>query len=162
MANLALGKLPLETVWARPEEATNGKIVGYTGDRGFADANFPATYTLDLENIIIIHTIRFLLYDGVNDPPRERTTDGRKYFYSLSLSNDNIKWDTYYTTGENGYNGWQVFEFAKNIKARFVRLNAKYNTRNAGFHIVEFEVYDFPPADLPSFPTIPIMKKFLI
>ncbi len=151
MGNKALNRKPLESEWARPEEATNGQVTGYTGEKGFADATYPATYTLDLEKVITLHTIRILLWDK----------DSRQYYYSLSISNDNETWDTYYNTIEHGFNGWQVFEFAKNIKARYIRLHGKYNTKNDGFHIVEFEVHDTKPTPLPA--TIQVTNhKFLL
>ena len=148
MANLALNRVPLESIWIRPEEATNGRTTNYNGDKGFSYAPFPATYTLDLGKDTPIHTIRFLLWDGINFPP-QRTSDTRQYFYSLSLSNDKETWDTYYSTTERGYNGWQVFELAKSIQARFVRIQAKYNTAGLDFHIVEFEVHDLKPGPIP-------------
>ncbi len=160
MANIALGKKPFESEWVRPEEATNGIVTGYTGEKGFSDAHFPATYTLDLGKSVTIHTIRFLLWDGTAGA-QGRPRDKRQYYYSLLLSKDNETWDTYYSTNEHGFNGWQVFEFAKNIEARFVRLHGKYNTKNNGFHIVEFEVHDsIPPALAP--PAQITNQKFLV
>src|ERR1700757_578333 len=161
MANLALNKVPLETVWLKPEEATNGRATNYTGDKGFSSALIPASYTLDLVKITPIHTIRFLLWDGINVPP-QKTIDNRQYFYSLLLSNDNETWDTYYTTNERGYNGWQVFEFAKNIQARFIRLQAKYNTAGLDFHIVEFEIHDLKPGPVAPNSASVNNKVFLI
>jgi hypothetical protein len=160
MANIALSKKPLESVWTRPEESTNGIVTGYTGDKGFSDADYPANYTIELGKMTTIHTIRFLLWDGINTHPVQ-TIDSRQYFYSLSISNDNETWDTYYNTTDQGFNGWQIFTFAKNIQARYVRLTGKYNTKNKGFHIVEFEVHDSAPPALPQNAHI-TNRKFLI
>ena len=137
MANVARGLKPLEKEWIRPEDATDSIVTGYDWKVGFAEGKHPITYTLDLGKPTSLRTIRFLLWDVKNT---------RQYYYSLSLSDDNETWNKYYETGEKGFNGWQVFFFPRAVKAKFVRLDCKFNTENDGFHIVEFEVHDSEPS----------------
>ena len=146
MANLALGKLPLVDSWTNAQEATNGTITGYTGDRGFAYSHFPSTYTLDLGDTHLVVIIRFLLWDNLGTPGTVRAK--RSYKYSLSTSVDLKNWELHYETLDKGSNGWQLFAFKKPISARYVRLHCIHNTANSEFHIIEFEVHD--SATIPS------------
>lgn len=158
MANIALGKLPIEKEsWRRPEIATDGVTKGYTGNDGFASAKYPCTYTLDFGEEKSIHTIRFLLWDGLGN--KNINPDSRKYTFSLSVSNDGNSYVELFSNNfQDGWNGWSVFEFNNISFARFVRLHCINNTRNAEFHIVEFEVYDERPPELESVNS----RKFII
>ena len=143
MPNIARGKTPIEDYWKRSELATDGTISGYTGFEGFAHANWPCTYTLDLENEYPIEIIRFLLWDNKGRPTNQEAT--REYFYSLSISTDGYGWQTYFTTGSEGFIGWQIFEFKHKPVARYIRLHCYHNTEKPDFHLVEFEVHDSSP-----------------
>lgn len=149
MSNLALNKLPLEKEWLRPEQATDGNSISYSGLDGFTEANFPCNYTIDLEKPLDISVIRFKLWDGLGGDPNI-TADGRQYRYRLFISRDNKNWQFVWGTNEKGFNGWQVFEFQKAQKARYVKLECIHNTVNKSFHIVEFEVHDIKPEELSS------------
>lgn len=141
MANLAYGLKPLED-WNRPEDATNGKVTEYTGNKGFAYNIWPCTYTLDLKGSEKVKFIRFLLWDGLG---RGNIRDNRRYQYILKSSTDGHNWFELFTTSNEGTNGWQVFKINKYIDARFVRLDAISNSSNGEFHIVEFEVHNEKP-----------------
>ncbi len=146
MANLALGKKPIEA-WKNPEQATNGKVTGYTGNHGFTYAEWPRSYTLDFEEDIPIRIIRFLLWDSLGVGKKR---SDRKYQYILKASLDSTEWVELYTTDEIGSNGWQSFEFSNPLFARFIKLEAISNTANRSFHIVEFEVHDDIPYKLDA------------
>jgi uncharacterized coiled-coil DUF342 family protein len=150
MANLASGLTPIEKdIWSNSSEATNGNISIYDGQNGFASAKNPNNYTLDLGKAQSIGIIRFLLWDGLGQP--DATRDARQYFYRLFTSEDGKKWEFIWGTGHEGFNGWQVFEFQHAQKARFVRLECLLNSNGKpNFHIVEFEVHDSQPEELPS------------
>ncbi len=123
MSNLALNKLPLENEWLRPEQATDGNSVSYSGNNGFTEANLPCNFTIDLEKPYDISVIRFKLWDGLGGDPNI-TPNGRQYRYRLFISKDNKNWQFVWGTNEKGFNGWQVFEFQKTQKARYVKLQA--------------------------------------
>lgn len=149
MGNLALNKIPIEKeTWNRPEIATNGNIVDYTGTEGFSWAIWPASYTIDFESEQRIRVIRFLLWDNLR---LRKEPDARKYKFSLSLSNDGKNFITIYSNqNEDGGNGWYSFRFLNDTYARYVRLTGHHNTANGEFHIVEFEVYDTEPTKIQS------------
>lgn len=147
MANLALEKLPIEKdVWKNPEAATDGNTTNYDGHEhyGFAAANWPCSYTLDLGAEQKIFAIRILLFDNLGKP--NNPLSDRKYKFSLSLSGDGI---TYYPIYSNEHSegglGWYSFEFITETYGRYVRLNGLHNSKNDGFHIVQFEVHDDQP-----------------
>ena len=144
MANIALGKLPLEDkVWERAEEATNGNSEKYTGQDGFAHAKHPCTYTLDLGKSTSAYHIRFLLWDNLGTP--EGTLDGRKYKYRLYTSTDAKRWEYVGESPKEGTISWQDFEFQIPQKLRFVRLECLAGTSVPKLHLVEFEVHDEKP-----------------
>jgi hypothetical protein len=150
MANLSVGKLPLETYWVEPTAATDGNYTKYDAHSGFAHAKWPATFTLDLTTPVKINTIRMLLWDNLGTETAAQQPyvfrAWREYRFAIQLSLDGEKYDTYYDTGDKyGADGWQIFEFEKEPLARYVRLVAKHNNVNAEFHIVTFEVHDSTP-----------------
>jgi len=161
MANLALGKIPLEKdKWNNPEQATNGNIVGYTGSSGFTSSPWPSSYTIDLGSEIKISTIRFLLWDNLGSVFKD--PDKRKYNFSLEISSDNISYITIFSNEDkDGSNGWFVFRFVHETSARFLKLRGLRNTANDEFHIVEFEVHDQEPEKLnsPNVHAIDIVAK---
>lgn len=159
MANIALGKLPIEKAkWKRPEVATDGNITNYNGNDGFAHASFPCTFTLDLSNLRYgqdpenprtIHSVRFLLWDGLGN--ENNNVDKRKYTFSFSVSNDGENFVELFSNNfKEGWNGWTTLEFNIPSFVKFVRLTGLNNTRNGEFHIVEFEVHTEEPPELKS------------
>ncbi|MEI9946433.1 MAG: discoidin domain-containing protein [Chitinophagaceae bacterium] len=150
MANLALTKLPIEKEkWTRSEDATNGIVINYDGTSGFAAANWPCTYTLDLEVEYRLSVIRFLLWDNLGNP--NNRINNRKYKFTLSISSDGINFVTVFSNqNQDGSNGWFSFRFINETYARYVRLVGHYNTANEQIHIVEFEIHDQEPPQLAS------------
>lgn len=150
MANLALGKVPLEKdVWKNPEAATDGNTTNYgnRNNEGYAAANWPCQYTIDLDNEKKIESIRILLFDNLGKP--NYPIADRKYTFSVSLSPDG---DNYYTVYSNkdqeGGLGWYAFVFNNETHARFVRIEGHSNSKNTGFHIVQFEIHDERPTPI--------------
>ncbi|HBS88053.1 MAG: hypothetical protein A2W91_09935 [Bacteroidetes bacterium GWF2_38_335] len=150
MANLAANKLPLEKDnWKRPEIATNGIINKYDGANGYAHANWPCVFTIDLENEMRISFIRFLLWDGLGTSQKEK--DIRKYTFTLSISSDGYNYfDIFSNKADSGENGWFSFKLLNETYARFVRLTGHYNTKNIAFHLIEFEIHDSEPYSINS------------
>lgn len=164
MANLALGKLPLEKeIWGSPEKATDNEVYDFTGTSNFAFAKFPALFTLDLDSTQKIHTIRFFLYDGQGgDEPNllnpnspnaknaRKLYEKREYRYELYAGNNLENLIKYYdTTNFRGANGWQIFHFNPVLEVRYVRLLCKHNSFNDEFHITELEIFDTEINALP-------------
>ncbi len=152
MANLALGKVPLEKeVWKNPEAATDGNTTNYgnRNNEGYAEASWPCQYTLDLDSEKKVASVRILLFDNLGKP--NHPIADRKYTFSLSLSPDG---DNYYTVYSNrdqeGGLGWYAFVFNNETFARFVRIEGHNNSKNAGFHIVQFEIHDERPAPIQN------------
>ncbi len=150
MANLALGKVPLEKDdWKNPEAATDGNTTNYgnQNNEGYASANWPCQYTVDLDSEKKIVGIRILLFDNLGKP--NYPVADRKYKFSLSLSPDG---DNYYTVYSNrdqeGGVGWYSFIFNNETHARFVRIEGYSNSKNAGFHIVQVEIHDEIPQQI--------------
>lgn len=150
MANLALAKLPIEKdKWKRPEEATNGITLNYDGGKGYTSANWPCTYTLDLEMEYRLSVIRFLLWDNLGKPGNK--IDPRKYKFTLSISSDGVNFITVFSNqNQDGSNGWYSFRFINDTYARYVKLTGHFNTANEQIHIVEFEIHDQEPPPLTS------------
>ena len=142
MANVARGKKILET-WGKAAEVTNGNVTAYDYHTGFSYADWPCTLTLDLEQVYCLRVIRFLLWDGMGKAHKPR--DARVYKYRLLTSENQNEWIVHYDTGNEGFNGWQEFEFPDAISARFVRIHALWNSENKEFHIVEIEAHDAEP-----------------
>jgi len=139
MENVALKKKIIEQRdWRRPEEVTNGNIINYDSDNGFSDCSFPATLTIDLEASYNLHTVRMFLWD----------LDDRRYKYRFLTSIDRKNWSVHYDTQQEGFNGWQCFEFSNKKDVRFIRVDALHNTANAGFHIIQIEAYEEKPPEL--------------
>ncbi|MCP9753178.1 discoidin domain-containing protein [Ferruginibacter sp. HRS2-29] len=124
--NLALNKKILESdIWKRPENATDGNS---NGNYSYTETPCPNYFTLDLEQVVELTTIRFLLYDR----------DVRSYKYRLLTSTDLYTWMVH---SDAMGNSWQNFEFSQKIQARYVRLHCLWNSSNGSFHIGEIEVY---------------------
>ena len=147
MANIALRKSIMEAI-GRPKVVTNGIITGYTGQEGCSHFRWPGTLTVDLETIYKIKHIRFLLWDGMGQ--RGNPKNPRIYKYRLLTSEDAIVYRVHFDTGEDGYNGWQCFEFSEPIDARYVRIHGLWNVANFDFHVVEIEVHDSDPPMLQA------------
>jgi hypothetical protein len=128
MGNLTLSKLPIEKEkWTRPEDATNGNISDYDSNTGFAAANWPCTYTLDLEMEYRLSVIRFLLWDGLGKGGNR--INPRKYKFTLSISSDGQNFITVFSNqNQDGTNGWFSFRFTNDTYARYVRLTGLFNT----------------------------------
>lgn len=139
MGNIALGK-PVIGDAKRSEIVTNGQIIGYSGNSGFADFHWPGRLTVDLESNVIIYEIRFLIWDGLGVAKSQRNP--RIYKYRLLTSNDNNSWEVIYDTGDQGFNGWQSFKFPEGKDLRYIQIHGLWNSANTGFHIVEVEAYD--------------------
>jgi hypothetical protein len=150
MANIALNKFPIEKdLWSRPELATNGNIIDYDGQNGFAHSRLPSKYTIEFEEEKIVESIRFLLWDGLGK--RAEKPNSRKYRFSLSISKDGKNFIQLYSNqNQEGSNGWHTFEFLNVTTAKFIRLDCISNTANSSFHLVEFEVHDSLPVDIVS------------
>lgn len=154
MANIALGKLPLESSWKRPELATDGVVSGYTENEGFAFTPFPENYTLEFDELVTISEIRVLICD--NWAENEYSKTKRKYTFSLEYSIDG---QIYYPLTKSPLphgTGWFCFSFNPKIVAKNIRLIAYANSDNAEFHMVEFEVHDSPasPIEGPSYQSV--------
>lgn len=147
MSNLLLGRQPLEINWVRPEELTNGNNSVYDNKSGYAFVVTPGTLTFDLENLIDVATIRFLLYDR----------DERAYQYKLSTSIDLVNFIEDFTTSDQGTKGWQVFNFSTTNFTRYIRLDCLHNTANAQFHIIQFECYA-KGAKIPALPKPAVLE----
>ncbi len=149
MANLVLGKLPLEKgVWNNPEQATNGNHIKYDDKQGFAWAKIPATYTLDLESAIGISQIRILLYDG---PEKKYLLNDREYSFEVSVSQHGKSFHKVLDGRSEGRGkGWFVIDLAGDPIVQFIQVRGISNTANNQFHIVEIEVYDIAPKLLPQ------------
>jgi len=143
MANIALKKTIIENNWKRAEEFTNGDYINYNGKQGFAHSSWPAYLTLDLQDVFDIETIRFLLWNK----------DTRIFKYRLLTSEDMTNWNVHFDTAESGYSGWQEFSFQDKIKARYIRIHCLWNSINAGFHIVQMQVYDDNTENINIIPT---------
>lgn len=139
MSNIALNKVVEENI-SNSYEATNGESTNYTDSKGFAYFSWPGYLTVDLADTLRIHCIRFLLWDGLGSGPTKR--NHRIYKYRLLNSLDHRIWEVLYDTGEEGYNGWQVFNFPDGIQSRYIRIHGIYNSVNEGFHVVQIEAYD--------------------
>lgn len=145
MPNLALNLLPLESdTWLRAHQATDGKITGYTGGDGFANAAWPTTFTLDFQKSVSVKVIRLLLWDNLGN--RSTIPDARKYEFSIGVSTDGEIFTTIYSNNPQQYpNGWFIFNLHSSIDVRYIRLYANNNTANQDFQIVEFEVWNEIP-----------------
>jgi len=145
MTNIALNKKILEN-WTNAHEATNGNITDYDSYSGFTYNYWPSSITLDLEKIYSLQSIRFLLWDGLGKGNKNR--DSRTYEYRLLTSTNQNDWVVHFDTENNGYNGWQEFEFPEKVSARFIRIHALKNSANSEFHIVQIEAHDSEPPAL--------------
>ena len=96
-------------------------------------ANAPGNMTLDLKGLCTISSMKLLLWD----------LDNRYYRYKIEASIDNATWTTIVdrTATTNQCRGWQDISFSPTIQARYLRLIGTYNSENAGFRVVEWEVY---------------------
>ncbi len=147
MTNLALGKTIEEKI-IRPGTVTDGTITGYTGSTGHARFAWPGTLTLDLGSIEKLKCIRLLLWDNLGKLGNQR--DDRIYKYRLLTSVDHQIWKVLYDTGDDGFNGWQVFHFPNDIQAQYIRVHGLSNSKNPEFHIVQLEAYDTEPLDFEA------------
>jgi len=156
--NLAKGKLPVERgIWKNAEEATNGNHTNYSLQGGYAGAKIPAFYTLDLGDIVEVSQVRILLFDGLG---HGAVADSRKYTFDVNVSVDGKQFQKVFGGyPEHQGNGWFVIDLIPKAKIRFVQLHGTGNTKNSGFHIVEFAVYDVPPPGLPGNPN---QKRFSV
>jgi len=147
MGNLAKGKLPQEKgVWSNAEQATNGNHTKYSGNSGWASARHPANYTIDLGENYPIRQIRLLLFDGLG---HSANRDARNYQFEIQLSEDGENYFLFFSNRDVGGNGWFIIDFANDISAKFVRFVGINNDANAHIHLVEIEVFDIPPKELP-------------
>lgn len=145
MANVALRK-PVEEPMKNSGAATDGNSSDYTGLKGFADFPWPNTLTVDLGGTYDLHCIRFLLWDGLGQGGGRRNL--RVYKYRLLVSEDHHTWTVLYDTRDDGYNGWQSFEFEHTIQAQYIRVHGLWNSANSNFHIVQIEAHDSQPPPL--------------
>jgi len=145
--NILVNKKFVEN-WIRPEILTNGDISSYSGSKGFSYTTWPDTLTFDLENIISIKCIRFLLWDNLGSNKTVRTD--RKYYYRLLTSIDGNNWNVHFDTGKDGINGWQQFKFEDSLEVRYIKIHALYNTGNGEFHIVEIQAFENTPPELEA------------
>jgi len=127
MPNVALQRIVEERV-QNVEAATDGDVIHYTGNRGFTSFDWPGTLTVDLASTYTIRCIRTLLWDGLGEP--NRTRDPRFYLYRLLVSVDHNQWKVLFDTGNNGSNGWQVFNFPDGLQARYVRIHGLFNSKS--------------------------------
>lgn len=153
--NLLLQKKALEN-WVYPEIMTNGNIKEYNGTSGFSYTFWPDTLTFDLDSVIKIKCIRFLLWDNMGYESEARAT--RKYRYRLLTSIDGNTWFVHFYACKEGYNGWQQFIFEEEIDVKFIKIDALHNTANGEFHIVEIQAFDSMPPSLNT--EITVNKTF--
>lgn len=145
MTNIALHK-KIEEKMKRPDCSVDGQIDDYTANNGFAEFQWPGTLTIDLDEPDNICCIRILLWDGLGQGDGQ--PDDRIYKYRLSTSLDHQTWNVFFDTGDNGYNGWQVFRFKQKIKARYIRLHGLFNSKNQHIQVVQIEAHDSEPREL--------------
>ena len=88
--------------------------------------------------------MKLLLYD----------LDSRYYRYKIEASSNNTTWTMIVdrTATTNQCRGWQNISFSPTIQVRYLRLIGTYNSANAGFHAVEWEVYG--TVGVSSFPVL--------
>lgn len=151
MANLALHKR-VEEGMINSGEATNGNTKNYTGRKGFASFRWPGTLTVDLDGGYQISWIRLLLWDGLGQGGDKRNP--RIYKYRLLTSTDHVRWSVHYDIGKDGYNGWQVFEFKKELDARYIRVHGLWNSANIDFHVVQLEAHNAEPPPIKGEETL--------
>lgn len=148
MTNVAMGK-PIEEQHVKNSNViTNGIVTGYTDSQGFGYFNWPGFLTLDLGERYTLYCIRILLWDGLGEGPGQR--NNRIYKYRLLTSVDRQNWKVVFDTANDGFNGWQVFNFPGGIDVRYLRIHGLLNTANLEFHIVEIEAHDTEPPNLDA------------
>ena len=138
MENIAFAKDVLEN-HKGASVVTNGQLTGYTGKSGFCQFAWPDFLTVDLDDTYSIKCIRFLLWDGLGINRGHR--DPRQYKYRLLVSEDSRNWTVLYSTEDQGFNGWQVFNIPEGINIRFIRVHGLWNSANKWFHVVEIQAF---------------------
>ena len=115
----------------------DGVKTGYTGSTGFGytywtgSSNSPGKMTLDLKALCTVSSTRLLLWD----------LDSRYYRYRIEASANGTTWSTVVDRTSGSWQGWQDLAFAPAIQARYFRLTGTYNSSDAAFYAVEWEVY---------------------
>jgi hypothetical protein len=145
MANVAFKK-PIEEPIRNAEETTDSQIVDYTENSGFAAFRWPSNLTVDLGDCHTLYCIRLLLWDGLGEEHAQRAS--RIYKYRLLTSVDHQVWKVIFDTCDDGFNGWQVFNFPNGFKSRYLRINGLWNSANQEFHVVQIEAYNSNPPPL--------------
>jgi hypothetical protein len=125
--NIALGKKVSNI--ANSDFVTDGDTEQYDGSRGFGECNWPCDVILDLEEMCTIDSIILYLYDR----------DNRFYYYNIHISKDNKTWFKIADNSTKPCRGKQIIN-ADQKKARYIKIECLYNSRNRGFHIVQIEV----------------------
>jgi len=145
MANVAFKK-PIEEPIKRAAEATNNQKESYTGGSGYAAFPWPGNLTVDLGDCHTLYCIRLLLWDGLGEGLAQRAN--RRYKYRLLTSVDHKVWKVIFDTCDDGFNGWQVFNFPDGFKSRYLRIHGLWNSANQEFHVVQIEAYNSNPPPL--------------
>jgi hypothetical protein len=119
----------------------DGITTGYTGSSGFGYTIWtgvpgaPGTMTLDLKTLCAIDSMRLLLWN----------LDSRSYRYKIEASTNGIAWTQIVDRTTGNWQGWQELPFGTPVQARYLRLTGTFNTANAGFHVVEWQVFGTGP-----------------
>ena len=120
---------------------TDGDIRNYDEFEGFTSVISPATITVDLEEVKMVQTIQFLLWDNCGRLKTENCNI--KYQYRLLVSEDQKVWRVLFDTFRDGYCGWQRFDLSEQVPMRYIRFHAlTVNDKSLlPFMIVELEAY---------------------
>ena len=117
----------------------DGDSTDYTGGTGYGYTYWttgPAgSMTVALAQTYSIGRIRLKLWDG----------DSRSYRYRVEAASAlGGPWQTVVDRTSGSHRGWCDGRFAP-VEAKYIRLTGTYNSRNAGFHVVELEAYATSP-----------------
>uniref|UniRef100_A0A914EC69 BACK domain-containing protein n=1 Tax=Acrobeloides nanus TaxID=290746 RepID=A0A914EC69_9BILA len=104
----------------------NGDLTAI-GDKNFVYHNTNGALTIQLDQVYLLSSMRFLLWNG-ND---------RIYkSYGIEVSTDHDSWNK--LCENNDCKSWQIIRFDQQA-VRYIRITGTGNTDNEGFHIIHFE-----------------------
>lgn len=121
---------------------TDGDIRNYDEFEGYTSVASPATITVDLEEVKMVKTIQFLLWDNCGKLKTENCNI--RFQYRLLVSEDLKEWRVLFDTFRDGYCGWQRFDLSEQVPMRYIRFHAlTVNDRSQlPFMVVEMEAYE--------------------
>jgi hypothetical protein len=124
----------------------DGVTTGYTGYRGFTQAEWPCTWLVILPRTYLLQEIRLLLWDG----------NQRHYRYVVETSVDGETFSPLIDRSKGEWRSWQTLTFPPR-PVKCIRLQGLHNSANKWFHVVELEAYCIKPVQpaVPRFPSAP-------